>query len=40
MMLHRKILDWQAEHPTATWIGWGIVWLIVLAVLFWPAAPE
>ena len=36
MAIHRKILEWQAAHPTITWIGWGIVWSIVLAILFWP----
>jgi len=36
MATHKKILEWQAAHPTITWIGWGIVWAIVLAVLFWP----
>lgn len=36
MAIHRKILEWQADHPNVTWIGWGVVWLIVLAILFWP----
>lgn len=36
MGLHKRILEWQAEHPTITWIGWGIVWTIVLIALFWP----
>jgi hypothetical protein len=36
MAIHRKILEWQAAHPSITWIGWGIVWLIVLAILLWP----
>jgi len=36
MTIHKKILEWQAAHPNTTWIGWGIVWLIVLAILFWP----
>jgi len=35
-MLHKRVLEWQAEHPTITWIGWGIVWAIVLTMLFWP----
>ena len=30
MPIHRKILEWQAAHPNITWIGWGIVWVIVL----------
>jgi hypothetical protein len=34
--LHKRILEWQAEHPTITWVGWGIVWAIVLLALFWP----
>ena len=36
MTIHRKILEWQAAHPNITWIGWGIVWAIVLAILLWP----
>jgi len=36
MSLHKEILKWQAAHPNITWIGWGIVWGIVLAILFWP----
>lgn len=36
MSLHKKILDWQAAHPTFTWIAWAIVWLFVLALLFKP----
>lgn len=34
--LHKKILEWQAAHPNITWIGWGLVWAIVLVLLFWP----
>ena len=36
MALHKKILEWQAAHPALTWIAWGIVWLVVLALLFKP----
>lgn len=36
MAIHKRILEWQAAHPNITWIGWGIVWAIVLAILFWP----
>mgnify|MGYP006212178047 CR=1 FL=1 len=36
MTWHRKILDWQAAHPTLTWIAWGIVWAFVLLLLFKP----
>jgi hypothetical protein len=36
MDIHRKILEWQAEHPTITWIVWGIIWIIVLYILFKP----
>lgn len=36
MMLHKRILQWQAEHPTITWILWGIVWLLVIALPFKP----
>jgi hypothetical protein len=31
MATHKQILDWQAAHPHITWIGWGIVWAVVLA---------
>jgi hypothetical protein len=27
MAIHKKILEWQAAHPTITWIGWAIVWV-------------
>lgn len=37
MAIHKKILEWQADHPNITWIGWGIVWAIVLSLLFWPS---
>jgi len=37
MAVHKKILEWQADHPNITWIGWGIVWAIVLSLLFWPS---
>ena len=37
MTIHKKILEWQAAHPNITWIGWGIVWAIVLVLLFWPS---
>jgi hypothetical protein len=37
MDYHKKILEWQAAHPTITWIGWGIVWAITLSLLFWPS---
>jgi len=37
MIIHKKILEWQAAHPNITWIGWGIVWAIVLVLLFWPS---
>ena len=36
MAPHKKILQWQAEHPTVTWLFWVVVWAIVLAILFWP----
>ena len=35
-MLHKRLLEWQAEHPNITWAFWIIVWLIVLSILFWP----
>ena len=36
MDFHRKILEWQAAHPTATWIGWGIVWIFIFILLLRP----
>ena len=36
MSFHKKILEWQAAHPTFTWIAWAIVWLVVLALLLKP----
>jgi hypothetical protein len=35
-MLHKRILEWQAENPTITWIFWIAVWAAVLALLLWP----
>ena len=36
MTIHKNILEWQAAHPNITWIGWSIIWAIVLAILLWP----
>ena len=36
MTFHKRILEWQAEHPTVTWIFWIAVWAVVLGLLFWP----
>ena len=36
MTLHKRILEWQAEHPTITWIFWIVIWAIVIVLLFWP----
>lgn len=33
---HKEILEWQAAHPTLTWIFWGIVWAIILSLLLAP----
>jgi len=30
MDFHKKILEWQAAHPGVTWLGWGIVWALVI----------
>lgn len=38
MQIHKRILQWQADHPNITWFVWGIVWLIVLILLFWPSS--
>jgi hypothetical protein len=34
MAIHKKILQWQVDNPTITWIVWGIIWLIVFYLLF------
>jgi hypothetical protein len=36
VLFHKRILEWQAAHPNITWVGWGIVWTVVLVALFWP----
>ena len=36
MAFHKKILQWQADNPTITWVFWIIIWLIVFLVLFKP----
>ena len=38
MAIHRKFLEWQAAHPTITWIAWAIIWLIVLILMFRPSS--
>ena len=40
MTLHKKILEWQAEHPTITWIIWGVIWAVVVVLLLWPSPSE
>ena len=40
MDFHRRILEWQAAHPNITWIGWGIVWAIVMLIMLWPIPVE
>ena len=37
MAVHKQILEWQAAHPTITWIFWVIIWIIVLVLLFKPS---
>jgi hypothetical protein len=37
MMFHKRILEWQAEHPTITWIFWIIVWILVFILLLKPS---
>jgi len=37
MTFHKRILEWQATHPNITWVGWGIVWAVVLTLLLWPS---
>ena len=37
MAIHKRILEWQAANPTVTLIVWGIVWAIVLYLLFRPS---
>jgi hypothetical protein len=38
MAVHKTILEWQAAHPTITWIFWIMVWVIVFVLLFRPGA--
>ncbi|WIM09087.1 MAG: hypothetical protein OJF58_000038 [Enhydrobacter sp.] len=38
MAMHKRILEWQAAHPTITWICWLIVWIVVLVLLFRPSS--
>jgi hypothetical protein len=38
MDFHRKILEWQAAHPTITWIAWGIVWIFIFILLLKPTS--
>jgi hypothetical protein len=36
MAIHKRILEWQAAHPTITWLAWSIIWIVVLILLFKP----
>ena len=36
MAVHKKLLEWQAEHPIRTWVFWILVWAIVFFVLLKP----
>lgn len=38
MAFHKRTLEWQAAHPNLTWLGWGIVWAVVLSLQLWPRA--
>ena len=38
MAIYREILEWQAAHPTMTWIFWAIIWIIVFILLFRPSS--
>jgi len=40
MSIHKRILEWQLDHPNITWIVWGVIWTIVLVLLFWPQSSE
>jgi hypothetical protein len=37
MAMHKRILQWQADYPTITWIFWILVWALVFYLLFRPA---
>jgi len=36
MAIHKNILQWQADHPTITWIFWAVIWAVVFMLLLWP----
>ena len=36
MDFHKRILEWQAEHPNLTWVFWIFVWAMVFILLLWP----
>jgi hypothetical protein len=38
MTFHKRILEWQAEHPATTWVFWIIVWTIAIVLIIWPRA--
>ncbi len=38
MAIHKRILEWQAAHPTITWIIWGVIWIIILYLLLRPSS--
>jgi hypothetical protein len=37
MAIHRQILEWQAAHPTITWVFWAVIWIIVFILLSKPS---
>jgi len=38
MAMHKRVLQWQADNPTITWIFWILIWLLVFYLLFRPGA--
>jgi len=40
MNVHKRILEWQAAHPNITWLGWGIVWVIVILLFIRLLIPQ
>lgn len=39
VMLPQRILEWQVTHPSISYIAWSIVWIFVMAIVYWPNAP-
>lgn len=36
MAFHKRVLEWQAAHPTVTWVFWIVIWAVAIMLIIWP----